>query len=616
MKRNYRHTLKATIEENSSSSAEDKKDETKSRESEDEGSGINPKMEDIEANAIDILSLDPSAINIQPVYDDRASVKKRQSVSKPFYENSNIGMNFDTKIPSTPNINEPTKVLSESKFVNMFRSCASYIANHRGSTIVYHVPGEFLEHSDFADLMDDIALTWLLGMKIVLVVGCKHQIESRLSSFMPTTPNQAKASHTTINVRVTNLSTLRVVKEEAGYARFEVERQLTRALRLHRVTNQGGGNVISGNFYSAQPFGVVDGIDYQYTGLVRKVDVEKINQIHQSNDIVLLTALGFSPSGEVFNVNSEALAASVSGQLKAKKLLFLTNFRTELTKQNANQSIIQSMRLKDARQLLNYYQIEIQKRGYVSINLEKHEMKKKKKKKKNGKINGHVDEDKPVKNNDLRDPHVLGTLLKLGWSVDALEKGVKRVHIVSPTNGALLNELYTRDGSGLLVSRDLYEGIRRADVNDIAGVFDLINPLVQAGVLVPRPKNQLEKDINTYYVYTRDELIVATGQLKRFEGGFAEIGCLVVHKDYRKGGRGDAILGFLERVCVRSGIESVFVLSTQTMEWFVERGFREVPVSSLPPSRQETYNRSRRSKVYMKKLSERFIDEEELIWDR
>lgn len=172
MKRNYRHTLKATIEENSSSSAEDKKDETKSRESEDEGSGINPKMEDIEANAIDILSLDPSAINIQPVYDDRASVKKRQSVSKPFYENSNIGMNFDTKIPSTPNINEPTKVLSESKFVNMFRSCASYIANHRGSTIVYHVPGEFLEHSDFADLMDDIALTWLLGMKIVLVVGC------------------------------------------------------------------------------------------------------------------------------------------------------------------------------------------------------------------------------------------------------------------------------------------------------------------------------------------------------------------------------------------------------------------------------------------------------------
>merc|ERR1712071_541007 len=141
-----------------------------------------------------------------------------------------------------------------------------------------------------------------------------------------------------------------------------------------------------------------------------------------------------------------------------------------------------------------------------------------------------------------------------------------------------------------------------------AKIYDLIDPLVQGGVLVPRPKSLLEKEIKSYYVYTRDDMVVATGQLRRYEGGFAEIACLVVHKTYRREGRGDAMLGFLERLCLKAGCSKVFVLSTQTMEWFVERGFKESPVSSLPPSKQTSYNHERKSRVYMKFIDDRNLD--------
>lgn len=306
-------------------------------------------------------------------------------------------------------------------------------------------------------------------------------------------------------------------------------------------------------------------------------------------DICLLTTLGVSPSGEVFNCNSESLAAAVAGALGASKVIYFTDKETEL-RHRLSGNKIQSLRLSDARNLLKYSDIDVHKKGYVKLgpNLPK-----------------------------KHDKYCLQMLLKIGYGMQALEQGVKRAHIISPKHGALLQELYTRDGSGLLISGDLYEGIRRGNVNDVAGIHDLIAPLIQMGTLVDRPKATLEKDIDNYFVYTRDNHIVACGQLKQFEEGFAEIGCLVVNREYRSRGRGDAMLGYLERLSVENGCTTVFVLSTQTMEWFVERGFEEVGVDRLPPSRQATYNRNRNSKIYMKKIeSLRDLDAQELWWNR
>ena len=237
----------------------------------------------------------------------------------------------------------------------------------------------------------------------------------------------------------------------------------------------------------------------RYSGFVRRVEVEKIRKLHANRDICLLTTLGVSPSGEVFNVNSESLAASVAGYLSASKVIFFTEKEMEL-RHKAYGGKIQSLRLSDARNLLNHTDIRCNKRGFVIM-----------------------DEDDERVSADERQ-----MLLKIGWSIQALEQGVKRAHVISPKFGAVLQELYTRDGSGTLVSGDLYEGIRRATVLDVGGLYDLISPLVQLGTLIDRPKATLEKDIDMYYVYTRDNNIVACGQLKLFEEGFAEIGCLVV----------------------------------------------------------------------------------------
>mmetsp|Transcript_11747 Transcript_11747/g.24174 ORF Transcript_11747/g.24174 Transcript_11747/m.24174 type:complete len:478 (+) Transcript_11747:857-2290(+) len=477
----------------------------------------------------------------------------------------------------------------------MFRGSANYIANHRGTTAVYHIPGDLLEWDGISDLIDDIALTWLLGMRLVIVCGCRHQIDARLDH-----RHIDPIRHSSI--RVTDSDTLRIVKEEAGYVRFEIERQLARSLRVVKSAHEDefSGNVVSGNFYSAQPFGVIDGVDYMYTGFPRRVEVEKIRQVHQANDIVLLTALGVSPSGEIFNVNSESLAATAAGSLGASKIVYFT-VRGMAFRNKDTSKIIQNLRVTDARNLLQHHRVKIHAKGFASVD-----------------DTGMDDtEANPEANDFLQSPAMVETLLKTGWSVSALDRGVKRAHILAPANGALLQELYTRDGSGTLISRDLYEGIRPANVNDVSGIYDLVDPLVKAGTLVPRPRDVMERDIRSYYVYTRDNLIVACGQLKRFEGGFAEIGCLVVSRDYRSQGRGDAILGYLERLCLQCGATKVFVLSTQTMEWFVERGFTEVNVNQLPPSRRAVYNYNRKSKIYMKHIDgDRDLDAQELWWNR
>ena len=542
------------------------------------------------------LSLDPKFIDFLP--SDQVKEEEDLLLDEESIEGEGGAEPYMSTQLLKTRLHDLLEETESGSFVKMFRGSASYIANHRGTIAVYHIPGELLAWEGFPGLMDDIALTWLLGMKIVLVAGCRHQIDLRLEEDEGDEVVDRGYSGKVMmsSIRVTDEDTLRVVKEEAGFVRFEIERRLAKSLRLHGGLVKGSeslvGNVVSGNFYSAQPFGVIDGVDYCWTGFPRKVEVERIRQVHETNDIVLLTSLGVSPSGEIFNVNSEFLAATVAGAVSASKIAYFNVHGTSFQNKNTNKPV-QNLRVSDAKALLAHYNMKIHPKGFALVDLD-----------------GNSPQQQV-----LRTPGSMETLIKVGYSMVALEKGVKRAHILAPENGALVQELYTRDGCGTLISRDIYEGIRRADVNDVSGIYDLIDPLVRAGTLVPRPKSKLEKEITGYYVYTRDGLIVATGQLKRFEGGFAEIGCLVVNKDYRKGGRGDAMLGYLERLSLQCGARKVFVLSTQTMDWFIERGFREVSVESLPPSRQAMYNKKRKSKIYMKEIDgERDLDAAELWW--
>lgn len=540
---------------------------TESSESQSTPSDIVVKREPL----LNVLSIDPNDVDIYEREEDPASAAVNNEGNKGLMDANPFG---------------------NRNFIEMFRGSANYIASHRNSIAVFHIPGDLMEENPagFRDLMNDISLSWLLGMKIVIVAGCGFQVNKRHKE------NNNKGRNKHMGMVMTDPETLRLVKEEAGYVRFEVERQLARALKSGSSGNKFngsegsdsvGGNVVSGNFYSAQPFGVINGVDYEYSGFVRRMEVNKINQVLQNRDIVLLTSLGFSPTGEVFNVNSEYLAAHAAGELGASKMVYFLQKNAAL-RHKIHGSNIPHLRVNDGQNLLDLNGVRIEKKGFVYLD---------------------------------NCPYDYGAeqsfLVKMGWGMTALRAGVKRVHLISPYDGGLLQELYTRDGSGTMISGDLYDGIHNATVDDATAIYEVITPLVEKGILVERTKAELERDIDQYHVYTRDGLLIACGQLKMFENGYAEFGCLVVNPLYRAKGRGDAMLGYLERLCVQNGATSMFVLSTQTMEWFVERGFDEVGVDSLPPSRQATYNHERASKIYLKKVhSERDLDANELFWDR
>ena len=207
------------------------------------------------------------------------------------------------------------------------------------------------------------------------------------------------------------------------------------------------------------------------------------------------------------------------------------------------------------------------------------------------------------------------------FCVAALEQGVTRAHLIAPTEGALLRELYTRDGAGTLISRDIYEGIRGAIPSDVDSLLTLITPLEDDGTLVIRSRPKLVEEVacGCYYVLARDELPIACASLKRLDrcGVLAELGCLVVAPKYRRQSKGDALLSYLERVAIASGVQELFALSTKTMQWFVERGFEEVSLDILPQERRDIYDKSRKPKVYRKVLkADRDVDVEDAFWTR
>jgi amino-acid N-acetyltransferase len=300
-------------------------------------------------------------------------------------------------------------------FVRMLRQSARYIADHSQQTAVFYIPGDYVERPEFSKLMGDIALSWVLGLKIVLVVGCRFDVDCCGLGF--SYPHECHNS-----LRVTDENLIRKIEEEAGFVRFEVERILNRHLKLHGGMMSGGsdvpalsGNVVGGNFYTARPFGVVDGNDFKHTGYPTKIMTDRINQALKNNDIVLLSTVGTSRLGDLVNVNGNHLAASVAAALQSRKLVTLANDDAVLRRKGSIKTM-QEIPLGFSKALLNYYDIKVSKVGFAAF---------------------HTAMEK------LRDPKAVELLLHIGWSSWALDQGVNRAHIVNPGDGSLLEELFS-----------------------------------------------------------------------------------------------------------------------------------------------------------------------------
>jgi amino-acid N-acetyltransferase len=435
--------------------------------------------------------------------------------------------------------------IDAAAFVGWFRASSPYIHAHRGRTFVVYFGGEAVEDSRFPHLIHDLALLNSLGVRLVLVHGIRPQIDRRLAA-----AGHAPRYHE--GLRITDRAALECVKEAGGTVRVEIEAQLSMGLANSPMAG-ARIRVASGNFVTAKPVGVRDGMDFQHTGEVRRIDAEGIRAALDRGDVVLLSAIGYSPTGEIFNLRSEEVATAAAIALQADKFLLLTE-RDCLA---ADGRLIRQATTEEARSLLAVP-------GSVCAEVMPH----------------------------------------LDAAIRACSEGVARTHLLDRhSDGGMLLELFTRDGIGTLVSRTPFESLRPARVADVPGILDLIVPLEQKGVLVPRSRERLESEVEDYFVIERDGTIVGCAALHPFpEAGMGELACLALHPDYKGGKRGERLVEQVEAVARAAGLARLFALTTQTAHWFRERGFDPAEPADLPEARRAAYNPRRNSKVLMKQL--------------
>ncbi|EMX2342217.1 amino-acid N-acetyltransferase [Escherichia coli] len=437
----------------------------------------------------------------------------------------------------------------KTELVEGFRHSVPYINTHRGKTFVIMLGGEAIEHENFSSIVNDIGLLHSLGIRLVVVYGTRPQIDANLAAH-----HHEPLYHK--NIRVTDAQTLELVKQAAGTLQLDITARLS--MSLNNTPLQGAHiNVVSGNFIIAQPLGVDDGVDYCHSGRIRRIDEDAIHRQLDSGAIVLMGPVAVSVTGESFNLTSEEIATQLAIKLKAEKMI---GFCSSQGVTNDDGDIVSELFPNEAQARV---EAQEEKGDYNS-----------------------------------------GTVRFLRGAVKACRSGVRRCHLISyQEDGALLQELFSRDGIGTQIVMESAEQIRRATINDIGGILELIRPLEQQGILVRRSREQLEMEIDKFTIIQRDNTTIACAALYPFpEEKIGEMACVAVHPDYRSSSRGEVLLERIAAQAKQSGLSKLFVLTTRSIHWFQERGFTPVDIDLLPESKKQLYNYQRKSKVLMADL--------------
>lgn len=431
------------------------------------------------------------------------------------------------------------------QFVNWLRSVAPYIHSFRGQTFVVAFPGELVRSGALPTLVHDISLLHALGIKVVIVHGSRPQVEEqlilrRVESFFHN------------GTRITDAAALECAKEATGELRLDIEAAFSQGLPNTPMAH-AEIRIISGNFITATPLGILDGIDMQLTGKTRKVAFDSIQRILDAGDLVLLPPLGFSPTGEIFSLRMEDVAVSAAVALHAHKLIFVTE--TELMTDETGREI-REITPPEAGVLLNSGYLPEETAGY------------------------------------------------LRFASKACVGGVPRVHIVPfSMDGSILQELFTHDGVGTMITYENIDRLREATIQDVGSILQLIEPYEANGTLVKRGRELLEREIGNFSVMEHDGVIFGCAALYPFPAEkMGEMACLIVDPEVQEEGEGERILIHIEKRARSMGLTHLFILTTQTAHWFLQHGFVYASVNELPKDRQHIYNWQRKSQVLIKKL--------------
>ena len=449
-------------------------------------------------------------------------------------------------MPRAPDATPPVNSATMRAFVHWIRAAAPYVHAFRGKTFVIAFGGEVVADDSFLGIVHDLNLLHSLGIRLIVAHGCRPQVEAILAQ-------QNIASRYAHGVRVTDADAMDCVLEAAGQVRARIEALLS--LGLANSPMAGARNrVSSGNYITAKPVGIVDGVDMQLTGEVRRIDTEAIQQRLDDGDIVLISPLGYSPTGEIFNLTVEEVATQVAVRMNAVKLIFLMD--TDGVR-NGRRQLLSDLSTREAEALLA----------------------------------------RPAKlAPDVR--------IYLPAAIRACNNGVKRAHLISRHHdGALLLEFFTRDGVGTMLAATALAHIRNATIDDVGGILAIIEPLEEQGVLVRRSRERLESEIERFIVAEYDNHIIGCAALYAFlDERVGELAALAVHPDFRREGYGESLMSEIEQRARRLKLAKIFVLTTKTAHWFIERGFRPGTVADLPQQKQALYNYQRKSQVYVKAL--------------
>lgn len=440
-------------------------------------------------------------------------------------------------------------MLEDQELIQWFRASTAYINDHRGKVFVVYLSGDALACPNFANIVHDLALLQSLDVKLVLVHGARPQISAALAA------EGIESGYQGV-LRVTEASHMETIKRAVGCLGLELQSHFSMGLS-NSPMHGANINVSQGNFVTAQPIGVIDGVDFQYSGKVRRVDTEAITHLLAGNQIVLVSNLGYSVTGEIFNLAAEEIATELAIALKAEKLI---QFMPTSGIMDDTQQLITALSTRSARKHLDN-------------------------------LSQSLDEESLAQASSLQS------------ALRANEKGIHRCHFISyKENGALLQELFTRAGHGSLLSRDSLDELRSATIEDVGGILNLIQPLELAGTLVTRSRELLETEIENFIVIELEETIIGCAALYPLSGNAAEIACIAIHPDYQKSTLGERLLLALEKQARQMKATTVYVLTTVASHFFMERGFAEISVDELPQERQELYNYQRKSKVFTKTL--------------
>ena len=437
--------------------------------------------------------------------------------------------------------------MKSNTHITWFRNAAPYIDAHRRKTFVICFGGEVAQRNQrLIALVHDIALLSTLDVRLVLVHGARPQIETRLV--------QKGCDWRYVDgLRLTDGTALQAVIEAAAAVRVQIEALLSMGISN---TPMSGVHlsVVGGNAVIAKPLGIRDGVDFQHTGEVRRIDVHTLRAQLEQGQIVLLSPLGYSPTGEVFNLSATEIATTTAIALHADKLVFF-----------------------EEGPLCDEAGVPLRQLGLAEAQRLAHET------------------------SSIDEPH----REHLRAALDACLSDVRRVHLIDLYRpDALLTELFTRDGGGVLISADGYESLRQATITDIGGIIEVIEPLEHEGILVRRSREQLELEIDHFSVLKRDGTIIACAALYPYPTErMAELACLAVTSDYRHQGFGDVLLRSIEARACEQGLKQLFVLTTRTAHWFLERGFIIGNLDDLPMTKRQPYNYRRNSCIFFKQLN-------------